>query len=69
MKTLRMEFTTGEVDKNFVVSLPHAKDGLTAAEVTTAMNALITQDMFVTPLTGIESADVVTRIEDPLIGA
>lgn len=68
MKTLRMEFKTGE-DKNFVVSLPNAKDGLTAAEVTTAMNVLIAQDIFVTPLTGIESADVVTRIEDPLIGA
>ena len=27
MKTLRMEFTTSEGDKNFVVSLPHAKDG------------------------------------------
>ena len=68
MKTLRMEFATGE-DKNFVVSLPNAKDGLTAAEVTTAMNALVTQDIFVTALTGIVSADVVTRTEDPLIGA
>ena len=68
MKTLRMEFSTGE-DKNFVVSLSNAKDGLTAADVTTAMNALIAQDIFVTPLTGIESADVVTRTEDPLIGA
>ena len=69
MKTLRMEFTTGEGDKNFVVSLPHAKDGLTAGAVTAAMNVLIAQDIFVTALTGIESADVVTRTEDPLIGA
>ena len=68
MKTLRMEFTTGE-DKNFVISLPYAKDGLTAAAVTTAMNALIAQDIFVTALTGIESAEVVTRNADPLIGA
>ena len=68
MKTLRMEFSTGE-DKNFVVSLPYAKDGLTAAAVTAAMNALVTQDIFITALTGIESADVVTRTEDPLIGA
>ena len=68
MLTLRMEFTTGE-DKNFVVSLPNAKTGLTAAEVTTAMNALIAQDIFVTALTGIESADIVTRTEDPIIGA
>ena len=68
MKTLRMEFSTGE-DKNFVVSLSNVKDGLTAADVTTAMNALKAQDIFVTPLTGIESADIVTRTEDPLIGA
>ena len=62
-----MEFSTGE-DKNFVVSLPNAKDGLTAAAVTTAMNTLIAQDIFVTALTGIESADIVTRTEDSLIG-
>ena len=68
MKTLRMEFSTGE-DKNFVVSLSNVKDTLTAADVTTAMNALIAQDIFVTPLTGIESADIVTRTEDSLIGA
>lgn len=68
MKTLRMEFSTGE-DKNFVVNLSNAKDGLTAGEVTAAMNVLIAQDIFVTALTGIESAEVVTRTEDPLIGA
>ena len=34
MKTLRMEFSTGE-DKNFVVSLPYAQDGLTAGAVAT----------------------------------
>lgn len=68
MKTLRMEFKTGE-DKNFVVSLSNVKDTLTAADVTTAMNALIAQDIFVTALTGIESADIVTRTEDSLIGA
>ena len=66
MLTLRMEFTTGE-DKNFVVSIPNAKTGLTAAEVTAAMNALVTQDIFVVALTGIESADVISRTEDPLI--
>ena len=68
MKTLRMEFKTGE-EKNFVVSLPYAKDGLTAAAVTTAMNALVTQDIFVTPITGIVSADVIDRTETPLVGA
>ena len=68
MKTLRMEFGTGG-EKNFVVSLPYAKDGLTTAAVTAAMNALVTQDIFVTAITGIVSADVVTRVSDPLIGA
>ena len=69
MKTLRMEFTTGEGDKNFVVSLPNAKDGLTAGAVTAAMNALVTQDIFVTALTGIGTADVVDRTSTPLVGA
>ena len=68
MKTLRMEFKTSE-EKNFVVSLPYAKDGLTAAAVTTAMNALVTQDIFVTALTGIEGADVIDRTETPIVGA
>ena len=66
MKTLRLEFKTGE-DKNFVVSLPHAKDGLTSAAVTAAMNVLVTQNIFVTAITGIVSADVIDRTEDPLI--
>ena len=68
MKTLRMEFQTGE-ENNFVVSLPYAKDGLTAGAVTTAMNALVTQDIFVTAITGIVSADVIDRTETPLVGA
>ena len=68
MKTLRMEFKTGE-EKNFVVSLPYAKDGLTAAAVTAAINALVTQDIFVTALTGIGTADVIDRTSTPLVGA
>ena len=63
-----MEFQTGE-EKNFVVSLPYAKDGLTAGAVTAAMNALVTQDIFVTAITGIVSADVVDRTETPIVGA
>lgn len=68
MKTLRMEFTTGG-EKNFVVSLPYAKDGLTETMVTTAMNALVTQDIFVTAIVGIEAADVIDRTETPIVGA
>ena len=68
MKTLRMEFKTSGA-KNFVVSLPYAKDGLTEAAVTTAMNALVTQDIFVTAITGIVSADVIDRTETPIVGA
>ena len=68
MKTLRMEFSTGE-DKNFVVNLPNAKDGLTEADVTTAMNVLIAQDIFVTAITGIVSADVIDRTETTIVGA
>ena len=68
MKTLRMEFKTGE-EKNFVVSLPYAKNGLTAGAVTAAMNVLIAQDIFITPITGIVSADVIDRTKDPIVGA
>ena len=52
-----------------MVSLPYAKDGLTEAAVTTAMNALVTQDIFVTAITGIVSADVIDRTETPIVGA
>lgn len=68
MKTLRMEFSTG-VDKNFVVNLPYAKDGLTEADVTAAMNVLIAQDIFVTAITGIVSADVIDRTATTIVGA
>lgn len=68
MKTLRMEFSTGE-DKNFVVNLPYAKDGLTEAAVTAAMNVLIAQDIFVTAITGIVSADVIDRTATTIVGA
>lgn len=68
MKTLRMEFSTGS-DKNFVVNLPYAKDGLTEAAVTAAMNVLIAQDIFVTAITGIVSADVIDRTATTIVGA
>ena len=68
MKTLRMEFKTGG-EKNFVVSLPYAKDGLTSGAVETAMNTLVTQDIFVTAITGIVSADVIDRTATTLVGA
>lgn len=68
MKTLRMEFSTAE-DKNFVVNLPYAKDGLTEADVTAAMNVLIAQDIFVTAITGIVSADVIDRTATTIVGA
>ena len=68
MKTLRMEFSTG-ADKNFVVNLPYAKDGLTEAAVTAAMNVLIAQDIFVTAITGIVSADVIDRTATTIVGA
>ena len=68
MKTLRMEFSTSE-DKNFVVNLPYAKDGLTEAAVTAAMNVMIAQDIFVTAITGIVSADVIDRTATTIVGA
>lgn len=68
MKTLRMEFKTNE-DKNFVVNVAPVKDGLTAAAVTTAMQAIIAADPYVTAIVGIEAADVIDRTETPIVGA
>ena len=68
MKTLRMEFSTPE-GKSFLLSLPHAKDGLTEVAVQTAMNALVTQNVFTSTLSAPTSAEVVDRTATVLFGA
>ena len=60
MLTLRMEFSTGE-GKNFLVSVPQVKAGLTQTAVEAAMNSLVTANVFTTTLTGLVGAEVVDR--------
>lgn len=60
MLTLRMQFGTG-TDKDFLVSIPNVKAGLTQAAVEAAMDVLIAQDIFTTALVTKSGAEVVDR--------
>ena len=60
MLTLRMQFGTG-TDKDFLVSLPNVKAGLTQAAVEAAMDVLIAQNIFTTQLLTKSGAEVVNR--------
>jgi len=59
-KTLRMIFNTVD-DKQFVLSVADPKDNLTAAEVESAMNAILATDAFVAGPVSINSAEIVDR--------
>ena len=59
-KTLRMIFNTVDNDQ-FVLSVKDPKDGLTATEVESAMNAIIATDAFVAGPVSIDSAEIVDR--------
>ncbi len=59
-KTLRMIFTTVDNDQ-FVLSVADPKDGLTATEVQSAMNAILATDAFVAGPVAIDSAEIVDR--------
>ena len=60
MLTLRMQFGTG-TDKDFLVSIPNVKAGLTQAAVEAAMDTLIAQDIFTTSLVTKAGAEIVDR--------
>ena len=60
MLTLRMQFGTG-TDKDFLVSIPNVKAGLTQAAVEAAMDVLIAQDIFTTSLVTKAGAEIVDR--------
>ena len=60
MLTLRMQFGTG-TDKDFLVSIPNVKAGLTQAAVEAAMDVLIAQDIFTTALVTKAGAEIVDR--------
>ena len=60
MLTLRMQFGTG-TDKDFLVSIPNVKAGLTQAAVEAAMDTLIAQNVFTTALVTKAGAEIVDR--------
>lgn len=60
MKTLRMKFRT-DLGNDYTVSLSYAKDGLTAAEVENAMQALLDGDVFDAPFDTAVGAEIVER--------
>jgi len=59
-KTLRMHFTTASGD-NWTMSLKYPKDGLTKAQVDTAMQAVIDSGIFLKGPAAIAGCDVVDR--------
>jgi len=65
MKTLRMKFATTE-GKTFTISLNYARDDLDAAEVETAMAAMLDEEMFAEGPAGLSGADLVDRTVTPL---
>ncbi len=65
MKTLRMKFATTE-GKTFTISLNYARDDLDAAEVETAMEAMLDEEMFAEGPAGLSGADLVDRTVTPL---
>lgn len=67
MKTLRMVFGTSDND-TMSISLRYPKDGLTAAEVQTAMQSIITNSIFVDSINSVISAEITDRTVTELIG-
>jgi hypothetical protein len=60
MKTLRMSFTN-EDGKKTTLSVNYAKEGLTSAEVQTAMTAVLALPVFTPGLVASAGADLVDR--------
>ncbi len=67
MKTLRMYFGTGDGDR-WQLSLNYPREGLTAAEVESAMQSLISSGAFVSGIVDVLAADIVDRTVTELIG-
>ena len=61
MKTLRMTFGTPVANENLVLSLPYPKEGVTQAEIETAMQAVIDHAIFVAGPNSRLGADIVGR--------
>jgi len=68
MKTLRMTFGTPVANENLVLSLPYPKEGVTQAEIETAMQAVIDHAVFVAGPNSRIGADIVDRTVTVVFG-
>ncbi len=68
MKTLRMTFGTPVANENLVLSLPYPKEGVTQAEIETAMQAVIDHAIFVAGPNSRLGADIVDRTVTVVFG-
>ena len=64
--SLRMSFLI-DGDKKVILSLPYANTTLSALQVSAAMQAIITADIFTFPLLGISGAEIVETTKTDLI--
>ncbi len=67
MKTLRMTFGT-PANENWLLSLAYPRDGLTQAEIETAMQAVIDHPVFVDGPNSRIGADIVERTVSVVFG-
>ena len=70
-QSLRMSFVTdvgtGVTAKKVILSVPYAEPTLTALQVTAAMQAIITADIFTFNLIAIDGAEIVETVKTDLI--
>ena len=64
--SLRMSFLT-DGDKKVILSVPYAETTLDVFQVTAAMQAIVTADIFTFPLNGISGAELVQTVKTDLI--
>ena len=64
--SLRMSFLT-DGDKKVILSVPYAETTLTALQVSAAMQAIVTADIFTFPLLAISGAEIVQTVKTDLI--
>ena len=64
--SLRMSFLT-DGDKKVILSVPYADTTVTALQVSAAMQAIVTANIFTFPLNGISGAEIVQTTKTDLI--
>ena len=64
--SLRMSFLT-DGDKKVILSVPYAETTVSALDVSAAMQAIVTANIFTFPLNGISGAEIVQTVKTDLI--